>query len=102
MQQQSGQGGVVLFFDFKVDLFEVVCVVVFYVIDSICVLFIVINFGDMKFIIIYLVMILYGCFIEVQCQVVGIGQGLICLFVGFEYVDDIIDDLLCGFFILMI
>lgn len=66
------------------------------VIDGMKLVLIIGNFGDMCMMIMYLVIMMYGCIMLEVCVVVGIIEGLICLVVGFEYVGDICNDLVCG------
>lgn len=58
---------------------------------------IMVNLGDVKIMIIYLVIMIYGCLFLEDKQVVGIIENLIWILVGIEVVEDFKVDLNCGF-----
>ena len=96
MRQQSGQGGAVVSFDVRGDTPESARANAFHVIDSTQVLSIATNLGDTKTIITHPATTSHGRLTEQQRQAAGIGQGLIRVAVGLEYIDDIEADLLRG------
>ena len=96
MRQQSGQGGAVVSFDVRGDTPESARANAFHVIDSTQVLSIATNLGDTKTIITHPATTSHGRLTEQQRQAAGIGQGLIRIAVGLEYLGDIEADLLRG------
>lgn len=96
MRQQSGQGGAVVSFDVVGDDPEAARANAFHVINSTRVVSIATNLGDTKTIITHPGTTSHGRLTEVQRQAAGIGQGLIRLAVGLEYIDDITADLQRG------
>ena len=96
MQQQSGQGGAVVSFDVRGNDPQSARANAFHVIDSTQVVSIATNLGDTKTIITHPATTSHGRLTEQQRQAAGIGQGLIRLAVGLEYIDDIKTDLLRG------
>ena len=96
MRQQSGQGGAVVSFDVIGDDPETARANAFHVINSTRVVSIATNLGDTKTIITHPGTTSHGRLTEVQRQAAGIGQGLIRLAVGLEYIDDITADLQRG------
>jgi O-succinylhomoserine sulfhydrylase len=96
MRQQSGQGGAVVSFDVVGNDPETARANAFHVINSTRVVSIATNLGDTKTIITHPGTTSHGRLTEVQRQAAGIGQGLIRLAVGLEYIDDITADLQRG------
>jgi O-succinylhomoserine sulfhydrylase len=102
MQQQSGQGGAVLSFDVKAGLSTDAAFPVlarknaFHVIDSTLVCSITANLGDTKTTITHPASTSHGRITEAQRQAAGIGQGLIRVAVGLEYIEDLKADLARG------
>lgn len=96
MRQQSGQGGAVVSFDVRGDNPDVARANAFHVINSVRVMSIATNLGDTKTIITHPGTTSHGRLTEVQRQAAGIGQGLIRVAVGLEYVEDLKADLLRG------
>ena len=96
MRQQSGQGGAVVSFDVRGDRPQAARANAFHVIDSTQVLSIATNLGDTKTIITHPATTSHGRLTEQQRQAAGIGQGLIRVAVGLEYIGDIQADLLRG------
>ena len=96
MRQQSGQGGAVVSFDVRGSTPESARANAFHVIDSTQVLSIATNLGDTKTIITHPATTSHGRLTEQQRQAAGIGQGLIRVAVGLEYLGDIEADLLRG------
>ena len=96
MRQQSGQGGAVVSFDVIGNDPETARANAFHVINSTRVVSIATNLGDTKSIITHPGTTSHGRLTEVQRQAAGIGQGLIRLAVGLEYIDDITADLSRG------
>ncbi len=96
MRQQSGLGGAVVSFDVRGDTPEGKRANAFHVIDSTQVLSIATNLGDTKTIITHPATTSHGRLSEDQRQAAGIGQGLIRVAVGLEFIDDIKADLLRG------
>jgi O-succinylhomoserine sulfhydrylase len=96
MRQQSGQGGAVVSFDVIGNDPETARANAFHVINSTRVVSIATNLGDTKTIITHPGTTSHGRLTEVQRQAAGIGQGLIRLAVGLEYIDDITADLQRG------
>jgi O-succinylhomoserine sulfhydrylase len=96
MRQQSGQGGAVVSFDVRGDTPETARANAYHVIDSTQVLSIATNLGDTKSIITHPATTSHGRLTEQQRQAAGIGQGLVRVAVGLEYIDDIEADLLRG------
>ena len=96
MRQQSGLGGAVLSFDVRGNDPAVARVNAFQVIDSTRVVSIATNLGDTKTIITHPGTTSHGRLSEAQRQAAGIGQGLIRLAVGLEYIDDLTADLARG------
>jgi O-succinylhomoserine sulfhydrylase len=96
MRQQSGMGGAVVSFDVRGETPQAKRANAFHVIDGTQVLSIATNLGDTKSIITHPATTSHGRLTEQQRQAAGIGQGLIRLAVGLEYIDDIKADLLRG------
>ena len=96
MRQQSGQGGAVVSFDVRGDTPEAARANAFHVIDSTQVVSIATNLGDTKTIVTHPATTSHRRLTEQQRQAAGIGQGLIRVAVGLEYIDDIKADLLRG------
>ena len=96
MRQQSGQGGAVVSFDVRGSDPATARANAFHVIDSTQVVSIATNLGDTKTIITHPATTSHGRLTEEQRQAAGIGQGLIRVAVGLEYITDIQDDLLRG------
>jgi O-succinylhomoserine sulfhydrylase len=96
MQQQSGMGGAVVSFDVMGASPEEGRKNAFHVIDSTCVMSITANLGDTKTTITHPATTSHGRLTEVQRQAAGIGQGLIRVAVGLEYIDDLKADLARG------
>ena len=100
MRQQTingqGCGGAVLSFDVKsTDAAEARCKS-FHVIDSTRVMSITANLGDTKTTITHPATTSHGRLTEAQRQAAGIGQGLIRVAVGLEFIDDLKADLQRG------
>jgi O-succinylhomoserine sulfhydrylase len=100
MRQQSGLGGPVVSFDVKVTDLAQQRARAFQVIDSTRVCSITTNLGDTKTTICHPASTSHGRLTEVQRQAAGIGQGLIRLAVGLEYIDDLKADLTRGLHLL--
>ena len=83
-------------FDVRGDTPESARANAFHVIDSTQVLSIATNLGDTKTIITHPATTSHGRLTEQQRQAAGIGQGLVRVAVGLEYIDDIEADLLRG------
>ena len=96
MRQQSGLGGAVLSFDVRGSDPAAARAHAFRVIDSTQVVSIATNLGDTKTIITHPGTTSHGRLSEAQRQAAGIGQGLIRLAVGLEYIDDLKADLARG------
>ena len=96
MRQQSGLGGAVLSFDVHGRDPAAARVNAFQVIDSTQVVSIATNLGDTKTIITHPGTTSHGRLSEAQRQAAGIGQGLIRLAVGLEYIEDLKADLARG------
>lgn len=96
MRQQSGQGGAVLSFDVRGNDPASARANAFRVIDSVQVISIATNLGDVKTIITHPATTSHGRLSEEQRQAAGIGQGLIRLAVGLEHIDDLKADLSRG------
>ena len=96
LRQQSGLGGAVLSFDVRGSDPAVSRANAFQVIDSTQVVSIATNLGDTKTIITHPGTTSHGRLSEAQRQAAGIGQGLIRLAVGLEYIDDLKADLARG------
>ena len=96
MRQQSGLGGAVLSFDVRGRDPAAARVNAFQVIDSTQVVSIATNLGDTKTIITHPGTTSHGRLSEAQRQAAGIGQGLIRLAVGLEYIADLKADLARG------
>ena len=96
MRQQSGLGGAVVSFDVKGASPEVARQNAFHLIDSTRVCSITANLGDTKTTITHPASTSHGRLAEEQRQAAGIGQGLIRLAVGLEYIDDLKADLARG------
>lgn len=75
--------GVVLFFEFESK--EVVKKLV----ENVLFLVFVVSFGVVELILFYLVMMFYVVMFKEECEKCGIIDGLFCLSVGVEYVDDL-------------
>lgn len=96
MRQQSGMGGAVVSFDVKAGEPADARRRAFCVIDSTQVCSITANLGDTKTTITHPASTSHGRITEAQRQAAGIGQGLIRLAVGLEYIDDLKADLARG------
>jgi O-succinylhomoserine sulfhydrylase len=100
MQQQTlkgqGCGGAVLSFDLQGLDADSARKNAFHVIDSTQVCSITANLGDTKTTITHPATTSHGRLTEVQRQAAGIGQGLIRVAVGLEYIDDLKADLARG------
>jgi O-succinylhomoserine sulfhydrylase len=100
MQQQTlngqGCGGAVLSFDVVGNDPEIARKNAFHVIDSTQVCSITANLGDTKTTITHPSTTSHGRLSEVQRQAAGIGQGLIRVAAGLEYIDDLKADLARG------
>ncbi|MDR7307916.1 O-succinylhomoserine sulfhydrylase [Rhodoferax saidenbachensis] len=96
MRQQSGCGGAVLSFEVKAADADAARKNAFHVLDSMQVLSLCTNLGDTKTLAAHPASTSHGRLTEVQRQAAGIGQGLIRVAVGLEYLDDITADLARG------
>lgn len=96
MRQQSGLGGAVVSFDVRAEDATVARQRAFHVIDSTRVCSITTNLGDTKTTIAHPATTSHGRLTEAQRQAAGIGQGLIRMAVGLDYIDDLKTDLLRG------
>ena len=100
MQQQTingqGCGGAVLSFDVVGADVESARKNAFQVIDSTLVCSITANLGDTKTTITHPATTSHGRLSEAQRQAAGIGQGLVRVAVGLEYIDDLKADLARG------
>ena len=100
MRQQTlngqGCGGAVLSFDLAGADPHAARQNAFHVIDSTCVCSITANLGDTKTTITHPATTSHGRLSEAQRQAAGIGQGLIRVAVGLEYIDDLKADLARG------
>jgi len=96
MQQMSNLGGAVVSFDIKANNPELARSRAFHVLDSLRVLSLCTNLGDTKTLLTHPASTSHGKLAEAQRQAAGIGQGLIRVAVGLEYVGDMQDDLLRG------
>jgi O-succinylhomoserine sulfhydrylase len=96
MRQQGGLGGAVVSFDVRAAGAEQGRRRAFHVIDSTQVCSVTTNLGDTKTTIAHPATTSHGRLTEVQRQAAGIGQGLIRVAVGLEYLDDIKADLTRG------
>ena len=100
MRQQTingqGCGGAVLSFDVKSTDAEDARRKSFHVIDSTEVMSITANLGDTKTTITHPATTSHGRLTEAQRQAAGIGQGLIRVAVGLEFIDDLKADLARG------
>lgn len=96
MRQMAGQGGAVLSFELRGGL-----AAAHRVIDACQLISIATNLGDTKSIITHPATTSHGRLTEAQRQAAGIQQGLVRLSVGLEHVDDLCDDLLRGFSLLL-
>ena len=96
MRQQSGLGGAVLSFDVKASDPATARARAFHAIDSTRVCSITANLGDTKTTITHPASTSHGRLSEEQRQAAGIGQGLIRVAVGLEYIDDLKADLARG------
>ena len=96
MRQMSGLGGAVLSFDVRALAAEQARERAFHVLDSLQVLSLATNLGDTKTLACHPASTSHGKLTEAQRQAAGIGQGLIRVAVGLEYLDDIKADLLRG------
>jgi O-succinylhomoserine sulfhydrylase len=100
MQQQTlngqGCGGAVLSFDVVGRDPETARKNAFHVIDSTCVCSITANLGDTKTTITHPSTTSHGRLSEAQRKAAGIGQGLIRVAAGLEYIDDLKADLARG------
>ncbi|HEX5285374.1 MAG TPA: O-succinylhomoserine sulfhydrylase [Polaromonas sp.] len=100
MQQQTlrgqGCGGAVVAFELKGEDADKARKNAFHVIDSTQVCSITANLGDTKTTITHPATTSHGRLTEAQRQAAGIGQGLIRVAVGLEYIDDLKADLARG------
>jgi O-succinylhomoserine sulfhydrylase len=96
MRQQSGLGGAVVSFDVRAADAKQGRRRAFHVIDSTLVCSVTTNLGDTKTTIAHPATTSHGRLSEAQRQAAGIGQGLIRIAVGLEYLDDIKADLTRG------
>ena len=100
MRQQTingqGCGGAVLSFNVKGDGAEALRKNAFHVIDSTAVCSITANLGDTKTTITHPATTSHGRLSETQRRAAGIGQGLIRVAVGLEFIDDLKADLARG------
>jgi O-succinylhomoserine sulfhydrylase len=96
MRQQSGMGGAVVSFDVKAADPVSARQNAFHVIDHTQVCSITANLGDTKTTITHPASTSHGRITEAQRQAAGIGQGLIRVAVGLEYIDDLKVDLARG------
>ena len=96
MRQQSGMGGAVVSFDVCASDAEQGRRRAFHVIDSTLVCSVTTNLGDTKTTIAHPATTSHGRLSEAQRQAAGIGQGLIRIAVGLEYLGDIKADLTRG------
>jgi O-succinylhomoserine sulfhydrylase len=96
MRQQSGMGGAVVSFDVKAADPVAARKKAFHVIDHTQVCSITANLGDTKTTITHPASTSHGRITEAQRQAAGIGQGLIRVAVGLEYIDDLKADLARG------
>lgn len=96
MRQQSGMGGAVVSFDVKATDPTQARKNAFHVIDHTQVCSITANLGDTKTTITHPASTSHGRITEAQRQAAGIGQGLIRVAVGLEYIDDLKADLTRG------
>ncbi len=96
MRQQSGLGGAVVSFDVRASDATQARRRAFHVIDSTLVCSVTTNLGDAKTTIAHPATTSHGRLSEAQRQAAGIGQGLIRIAVGLEYLDDIKADLTRG------
>ena len=96
MRQQSGLGGAVLSFDVRASDPETARTRAFHAIDSTRVCSITANLGDTKTTITHPASTSHGRLTEAQRQAAGLGQGLIRVAVGLEYIDDLKTDLARG------
>ncbi len=96
MRQQSGLGGAVVSFDVRASDAAQGRKRAFHVIDSTQVCSVTTNLGDTKTTIAHPATTSHGRLSEAQRQAAGIGQGLIRIAVGLEYLDDIKADLTRG------
>ena len=96
MRQQSGLGGAVVSFDVRASDATQGRRRAFHVIDSTLVCSVTTNLGDTKTTIAHPATTSHGRLTEAQRQAAGIGQGLIRIAVGLEYLEDIKADLTRG------
>ena len=96
MRQMSGLGGAVLSFAVRTPAADEARERAFHVLDSLQVLSLATNLGDTKTLACHPASTSHGKLTEAQRQAAGIGQGLIRVAVGLEYLDDIKADLLRG------
>ena len=96
MRQQSGLGGAVLSFDVRASDPETARTRAFHAIDSTRVCSITANLGDTKTTITHPASTSHGRLTEAQRQAAGLGQGLVRVAVGLEYIDDLKTDLARG------
>ena len=96
MRQQNGMGGSVLAFDVVGQGAEELRANAFHVADSTRVCSITANLGDVKTTITHPASTSHGRLTEAQRQAAGLGQGLLRVSVGLEYLDDIKADLSRG------
>jgi O-succinylhomoserine sulfhydrylase len=97
MAQQSGKGGAVLSFDLRADDPQQARARAFKLLDTTKVIGLCTNLGDVKSLLSHPASTSHGRLTEAQRQVAGIGQGLVRLAVGLEYVGDLKADLMHGF-----
>ena len=96
MRQQNGMGGAVLAFDVVGEGAEQLRAQAFHVIDSTLLCSITANLGDVKTTITHPASTSHGRLSEEQRRAAGIGQGLLRISVGLEYLGDLKNDLSRG------
>ena len=96
MRQQNGMGGGVLSFDVVGEGAEQLRANAFHVADSTLVCSITANLGDVKTTITHPASTSHGRLSEEQRRAAGIGQGLLRISVGLEYLGDLKNDLSRG------
>lgn len=85
-------GGIVVIFVFDC-LEDVVKQWVFEVFDKMWLIDIFNNFGDVKLFVIYFVIMMYWVMGLEGWVVIGFGDGVVCILVGLEDIDDLIVDI---------
>jgi O-succinylhomoserine sulfhydrylase len=96
MKQMSNNGGALLSFDVKASSPEQARQRAFHVLDSLQVLSLCTNLGDTKTLLTHPASTSHGKLSEAQRSMAGIGQGMIRVAVGLEYVGDMKADLARG------